>query len=109
MQHDYSEDIFELNMSFLMLAQKMARENFAAATVKLGIDAESLTAIMNLSPQTLIRLAQRSKDVPQFRHTGDLLRKLAGEHKKDETAAQLHAMILATRFARKSGIENQRE
>ncbi len=101
---DYSDEIRELNLSFLMLAQRMAQADLAAAAVKLGIEEEGLRWLLELSPGKLFRLAQGAMLVPQFRFDAALLRRLAGEDERDPAAAQLHAYILAHQTRKKSRI-----
>ncbi|MCX7945856.1 MAG: flagellar transcriptional regulator FlhD [Hydrogenophilus sp.] len=98
---DFSDEIRELNLQFLILAQRMAQANLETAAVKLGIDEESLEWLLTVPPAKLVRLAQGAMLVPQFRISGELLRQLAGEGGRDEAAAQLHALILAHAPGRK--------
>lgn len=101
---DFVEEIRELNLSFLLLAQRMAQEDVGAAAVKLGIDRASLEWLVSLPPAKLVRLAQGAMVVPHFRFDGELLRALAGEGAREETAAQLHALILGQRKGRKTKV-----
>ncbi len=98
---DYSDEIRELNLSFLMLAQRMAQADLPAAAVKLGIDEDSLRWLLELTPAKLFRLAQGAMLIPQFRFDAVLLRQLAGEDERDPAAAQVHAYILAHQSRKK--------
>ncbi|WP_217126668.1 flagellar transcriptional regulator FlhD [Hydrogenophilus thiooxidans] len=101
---DFAEEIRELNLNFLILAQRMAHENVTAAAVKLGVAEEDLRWLQALSPAKLVRLAQGAMLVPQFRFDGELLQQLAGDVGRDEAAAQLHALIVAQTRSRKKRI-----
>ncbi|MBW7657036.1 flagellar transcriptional regulator FlhD [Hydrogenophilus thermoluteolus] len=101
---DFAEEIRELNLNFLILAQRMAHDNVAAAAVKLGVAEEDLRWLQTLSPAKLVRLAQGAMLVPQFRFDGALLKQLAGDVGRDEAAAQLHALILAQKKPQKNRI-----
>jgi|YNPMSStandDraft_1061717.scaffolds.fasta_scaffold00395_13 flagellar transcriptional activator FlhD len=98
---DFIDEIRELNLTFLLLAQRMAQENIEAAAVKLGVEIETLRWLQGLSPVKLVRIAQGAMLVPHFRFDGELLRGLAGEGAREETAAQVHALILGQQKGRK--------
>ncbi len=98
---DFIDEIHELNLTFLLLAQRMAQENIEAAAVKLGVEVETLRWLLGLTPVKLVRIAQGAMMVPHFRFDGELLRGLAGEGAREETAAQVHALTLGQQKGRK--------
>ncbi|MYN11617.1 flagellar transcriptional regulator FlhD [Pusillimonas sp. TS35] len=60
-------DIREVNLSYMMLAQRLLRENFAAGIFRLGLDADVGTVLMNLSPAQLVKLCSSNSLVCKFR------------------------------------------
>jgi flagellar transcriptional activator FlhD len=60
-------DIQEVNLSYLMLAQRLLRENYAAGMFRLGFDADVAEIILKLSPAQLVKLAGSSNLLCQFR------------------------------------------
>lgn len=60
-------DIQEVNLSYLMLAQRLLRENYAAGMFRLGFDADVAEVVLSLSPAQLVKLAGSSNLLCQFR------------------------------------------
>lgn len=60
-------DIQEVNLSYLMLAQRLLRENFAAGMYRLGFDSDVAETVMKLSPAQLVKLASANMVLCQFR------------------------------------------
>lgn len=67
-------DIREVNLSYLLLAQRLLRDNLAAGMYRLGFDADVAETILKLSPAQVVRLAGSSSVLCGFRlNDGDLL------------------------------------
>lgn len=60
-------DIQEVNLSYLMLAQRLLRENFTAGVFRLGFNADVAEIILKLSPAQLVKLAGSSSLICGFR------------------------------------------
>jgi flagellar transcriptional activator FlhD len=60
-------DIQEVNLSYLMLAQRLLRENYATGMFRLGFDADVAEIVLSLSPAQLVKLAGSSNLLCQFR------------------------------------------
>lgn len=60
-------DIHEVNLSYLMLAQRLLRENYAAGMFRLGFSADVADIVMQLSPSQLVKLAGSSSLICRFR------------------------------------------
>ncbi|MDS1141098.1 flagellar transcriptional regulator FlhD [Pusillimonas sp. SM2304] len=60
-------DIQEVNLSYLMLAQRLLRENYAAGMFRLGFDSDVADIVMRLSPAQLVKLAGSSQLICKFR------------------------------------------
>ena len=60
-------DIQEVNLSYLMLAQRLLRENFAAGMYRLGFDADVAETVLRLSPAQLVKLSASNTLLCAFR------------------------------------------
>ncbi len=60
-------DIHEVNLSYLMLAQRLLHENFAAGAFRLGFGLDVGKIVMNLSPAQLVKLSASNSLLCQFR------------------------------------------
>lgn len=60
-------DIREVNLSYLMLAQRLLRENYSAGMFRLGFTQDVAEIIMQLSPMQMVKLAGSSSLVCGFR------------------------------------------
>ncbi|HWK61818.1 MAG TPA: flagellar transcriptional regulator FlhD [Eoetvoesiella sp.] len=60
-------DIREVNLSYLMLAQRLLRENYAAGMFRLGVGSDVADIILGLSPAQLVKLASSSSLICGFR------------------------------------------
>ena len=60
-------DIQEVNLSYLMLAQRLLRENYAAGMFRLGFCSDVATTILQLSPAQLVKLASSGSLICGFR------------------------------------------
>lgn len=60
-------DIQEVNLSYLMLAQRLLRENYAAGMFRLGFDSDVADIVLSLSPAQLVKLASSSSLICGFR------------------------------------------
>lgn len=65
--HGLLSDIQEVNLSYLLLAQRLLRDNFAAGMYRLGFDDDVAETVMKLSPAQLIKLASSSTLLCAFR------------------------------------------
>ncbi|NTV12083.1 MAG: flagellar transcriptional regulator FlhD [Zoogloea sp.] len=89
------DEIRELNLAFLMLAQQMLRQDRAAALYRLGVGEDVAEVLASLSPGQLIRMANTNTLLCQFRFNDSLLVDLLSSHGCESGVAQLHAAILA--------------
>ncbi len=94
-RRDFQEEIKELNIAFLMLAQQMLRNDRETAMFRLGIGDEVADLISELSGPRLVRMATSQMCLPAFRfEDANLLGLMSGEG-RDPVSATLHAAILA--------------
>lgn len=92
-------DIQEVNLSYLLLAQRLLRENFATGLYRLGFDADVAETVLNLSPVQLIKLAASSTLLCAFRlNDYDLLSTLT-QDVLGGVLQQAHSTILLSQRA----------
>lgn len=60
-------DIREVNLSYLMLAQRLLRENLAAGMFRLGFGADVADIVLTLSPAQIVKLAGTNSVLCAFR------------------------------------------
>ena len=88
------EEIKETNLSYLLLAQNMIKQDLAAALFRLGISTEVAELISGLSPAQLIKMAASNMLVCRFRFDQSLLLNMIADYSKDRLMSQPHAAIL---------------
>ncbi|HZY19146.1 MAG TPA: flagellar transcriptional regulator FlhD [Ramlibacter sp.] len=94
-----SNEIRELNLSYLMLAQTMIRSDKAQALFRLGLSEDVCDLIAAMSPQQLLRVASRNLMLCAMRFDDSLVWNLLTERHSprqaaDSTASRLHASVL---------------
>jgi flagellar transcriptional activator FlhD len=97
-------DIREANLTYLMLAQNLIRQDKAEALFRLGMSEEAADMIAALSPAQVLRIASGNMLLCRFRVDDDVVWNLLTNHtvsKVDNDATtKLHASILmAGKFA----------
>jgi flagellar transcriptional activator FlhD len=89
------DEIKELNLAYLMLAQQMLNVDREAAMLKLGVGEDVADMLAKLSPGQILRMATADMLICQFRFDDTLLLNLLSNHDRDNQAARIHATILA--------------
>jgi flagellar transcriptional activator FlhD len=89
----------EVNLSYLMLAQAIVRDDKAQALYRLGVEEPVAELLGQLSPQQLVRMASRNLMLCTLRFDDELIwGLLASDHQAHEgpepNAAGLHASVL---------------
>jgi flagellar transcriptional activator FlhD len=89
------EEIRDINLSYLMLAQQMIRLDRAQALFRLGITEEVAGIIEKLSNAQLLKMASGNMLMCRFRFDDELVWNLLASHSKDrQIGAGMHASIL---------------
>ncbi|MCB1893870.1 MAG: flagellar transcriptional regulator FlhD [Zoogloeaceae bacterium] len=89
------EEIRDLNLAYLMLAQQMLREDREAAMFRLGIGADVAELIDDMSPAQLLKMAGGQMLLCRFRFDdSNMLGVMAGKGRQG-AAAGIHAAIIA--------------
>ena len=90
-------DIQEVNLSYLMLAQRLLRENYAAGMFRLGFESDVADIVLRLSPAQLVKLAGSSSIICKFRlNDYDLLSSLT-QDVLGGVLQQAHSTILLSK------------
>lgn len=88
------DEIREINLSYLMLAQRMLREDREQAMFRLGLSAEAAELVAGLSAGQILKIAASNLMMCRFRFTEDLVWNLLAGHAKDAAIAAMHASVL---------------
>lgn len=89
-------EIIDLNLAYLLVAQRLLREDFATALVRLNFNEELGKLVLSLSPIKLSRLARSNQFLFRFCLNEDQLARLTS-NERDQGMAQLHtALLMAT-------------
>lgn len=91
-------EIREANLTYLMLAQTLIRNDKPAALFRLGLTEEAADLLAALSPAQIMKIASGNMLLCRFRVDEDLVWNLLTNHKPgkvaNETTSRLHASIL---------------
>ena len=92
---DTYNDIKEVNLAYLMLAQNMIRADREAAVFRLGISTEIADMLDQLTPGQVLKMSGSNMLLCSFRFEDALLIDLLANHERDRGIGHLHAAILA--------------
>jgi flagellar transcriptional activator FlhD len=89
-------EIREANLTYLMLAQHMIREDRSAAVYRLGISQQLADIIADLTPGQVLKMSGANLLLCRMRFDDRLILGLLTSHGKDSAMPQSHAAILLT-------------
>ena len=87
-------EIQETNLSYMLLAQQMIRDDKASAIFRLGVSEELADLMVGLSSAQLLKMAASNMLLCCFRFDERLLLNMVTDHNKDRMMSQAHATIL---------------
>jgi flagellar transcriptional activator FlhD len=90
-------EIREANLSYLMLAQTLIRQDREQALFRLGISEDTAALLNTLSPAQMMKIAAGNTLLCRFRMDDDLVWGLLTSHGKpaaNDSVSRLHASIL---------------
>jgi flagellar transcriptional activator FlhD len=94
------EEIREANLTYLVLAQNMIRDDKPQAMYRLGVSEDVATMIETLTPAQLVKVAATSQLVCRFACNDEMVWGLLTSHTKDRELSGVHVAILrAAEFA----------
>lgn len=93
------EEVRDVNLAYLVLAQHMIRADKAQAMYRLGVSEEVASVVDQLSPAQLMKIASANQLICRFRFDDDMVWNLLTSHSKSRAAgtgavAGLHANIV---------------
>ncbi|PZQ75085.1 MAG: flagellar transcriptional regulator FlhD [Variovorax paradoxus] len=98
-------EIKEANLTYLMLAQSLIRQDKPQALFRLGISEESADLLETLSPAQVMKLASGNMLLCRFRADDNMVWSLLTNHNlqgrtANDATARLHAnIVMSGRFA----------
>lgn len=88
------DEIKEINLGYLLLAQQLVREDKVAAIYRLGISQEIADIVERLSSSQLLKMAATNTLLCRFRFDDSLIAEMLSSHGRDQAVAHSHAAIL---------------
>ena len=88
------EEIREANLSYLLLAQQLIREDRPEALFRLGISEEVADVIASLTTAQVLRIASSNMLMCRFRFDDEVVWNLLTSHSKEKSISGMHAAIL---------------
>jgi flagellar transcriptional activator FlhD len=99
------QEVREVNLAYLVLAQHMIRSDKAQARYRLGVSDEVAAIVEQLTPAQLMKIAGSNQLILRFRFDDDVVWNLLTSHSRSKLApgaavAGLHAnIVMAGHFA----------
>jgi flagellar transcriptional activator FlhD len=94
MQTEGAKEIADLNLTYMLLAQKLLRDDKAAAMLRLGISAEVADLLVGMSLGEVVKLATSNFVLCAFR-LGDLpIARTVMQDARERTLQQAHLSIV---------------
>jgi flagellar transcriptional activator FlhD len=90
---EISKEIGDINLAYMLLAQKLAKQDRAAAMYRLGVGRELADMLANMSLTQIVKLAASNFLLCSFRLEDHPMFAVFGEG-KDTTLQQAHISIL---------------
>ncbi|MEK8087994.1 flagellar transcriptional regulator FlhD [Aquabacterium sp. A3] len=91
------QEIREVNLSYLMLAQSLIRSDREQALFRLGLSEQAAERLASLSPAQVVKVASSNTLLCRMRMDDDLVWGLLTNHGKgaaSDSVSRLHASIL---------------
>ncbi len=87
-------EIQETNLSYLLLAQQLIRQDRATAMFRLGIGDDVAQLLDRLSPGQILKMAASNLLLCRFRFDDRMIFGLLTDHGKEKLMGQSHAAVL---------------
>lgn len=88
------EEMRDVNINYLMLAQNMIQHDKTTAVFRLGISQDVADLIEALTPAQILKLAASGMLVSRFRFDDGVVLNMLTSYTKDRVLAHSHAAIL---------------
>lgn len=89
-----TSEIHDVNLAYLLLAQRLVRDDRATAMIRLGLSREMADLLGNLSLSQVVKLAASSFLLCRFRLGDHPALSALTQEQKHQTLKQAHASIL---------------
>lgn len=89
-----TEEIREVNLSYMLLAKQMVQQDKAAAIYRLGISKEVADIIENLTHGQIMKMVAANLLLCRFRVDDRLILEMLANHNRGHAMSQSHAAIL---------------
>ncbi|MFP1721841.1 flagellar transcriptional regulator FlhD [Lonsdalea quercina] len=86
--------IYDINLSYLLLAQRLINDEKASAMFRLGIDDEMANALMQLTLPQMVKLAETNQLICHFRFSDHTTIKQLTQESRVDDLQQIHTGIL---------------
>jgi len=87
-------EVSEANLTYMMLAQKMVRDDKDSAMFRLGISRELADVLGTLTPGQILKLASTNLLLCRFRLDDNIVFNMISGYAKNRIMTQSHATIL---------------
>lgn len=82
---DLLKQIYDINLSYLLLAQRLIKEEKASAMFRLGITEETSDSLISLTLPQLVKLAETNQLICNFRfNNSETIEQLTKESRVDD-------------------------
>jgi flagellar transcriptional activator FlhD len=88
------DEIRDINLSYLLLAKQMLRDDRVSAMYRLGINQDIADILDRLSSAQLIKMAASNMLLCRFRFDDRLIADMLSNDNRDQTVTKSHAAIL---------------
>lgn len=90
--------IYECNLTYLLLARQLLVEDWPTALYRLGINDDLATALLELTPAGIIRLAETGQLICQLRvNDGEDIRRMSRHSRIDGLQPLYNGILLASK------------
>ncbi|MFP4061282.1 MAG: flagellar transcriptional regulator FlhD [Halochromatium sp.] len=98
-------EIEDLNLTYLLLAQRMLRSDRSSAMFRLKIDHDMAELLLSLSARQLAKLARSSQLLCHFGYHDAAQLRAVTHHQRDQDLSGFHSSLLMASYPR-AGAEN---
>ncbi|RUR29173.1 flagellar transcriptional regulator FlhD [Vreelandella nanhaiensis] len=91
---NFLDEIQEINLAYLLLAQRLLSEDREAALFRLKIDGDMADLLSTLSARQLTKLARTNQLICRFSQTSAQRLRQLTQNPRDQGLAGLHASLL---------------
>jgi len=89
-------EIKDANLSYMLLAQQMIKDDKVSSIFRLGVSEEMANLIAGLTPAQMMKMASTNMMLCRLRFDERLLLNMISDFNKDRMMSQAHATILMT-------------